>query len=114
MTIIENGGNLLKLKLSFPALKKPAKPEDFVLIKTNKRGCPNVYSNVYENSCKLVKDGQDSIPLKELVNEEWYGCCVLHIKRLFIGKSKTITIAAMTGLVDKIKSSFLDDYSDED
>ena len=98
-----------------PALKKLAKPEGFILIKTNKSGYLNVYANVYENFCKLASlDGRDSIPLKELVNEEWYGYCVLHIKRLFIGKSKTITIVPMRGLADEIKSSFLDDYSDGD
>ena len=36
------------------------------------------------------------------------------IKHLFFGISKTITIVAMRRLVDEIKSSFLDDYSDED
>ena len=99
------------------SFKKLDKPEDFFLIKTNKSGCLNVYTDVYDNSCKfasLVEDGQDSTPLKELVNEEWYGCCVLHIKRLFIGTSKTITVVAMRGLVGEIKLSFLDDYSDED
>ena len=65
-------------KLSFPALKKLAKPEGFVIIRGNKRATQNVYAKVYGNSCKLVslvEDGQNSIPLNELVNEEWYGCC---------------------------------------
>ena len=103
-------------KLSSSALKKLAKPEDFILIKTNKSGYSNVYAKVFENSCKLVslvEDAQDSVPLKELVNEEWYGCCVLHIKHLFIGTSKAITIVAIRGLVGEIKS-FFEDYFDED
>ena len=95
-------------ELSIPPLKKLAKPEDFVLIKTNKSGYSNVRAKVYENSCKVasfLKDGQNSIPLKGLVNEEWYSLCVLYIKRLF-----------MRGLVGEIKSklSLSDDYSDED
>ena len=104
-------------KLSIPALKKLAKPEHFVSIKTNKNGYSNVYANVYENSCKfasLVEDGPDSIPLQELISEEWHDRCVLHIKRSFIGTGKTITIIAMRGLIGEIKLSFSDDYSDKD
>ena len=40
-------------KLSTPALKKLAKPGDFVLIKTNQSGYSNVYVKVYEKSCKF-------------------------------------------------------------
>ena len=60
-------------KLAVPALKKLAKPGDFVFIKTNKSGYSNIYAKVYENSCKLAslfEDGQDKIPPKKLVNEE--------------------------------------------
>ena len=81
-------------QLSIPPwgkLSKPPKPEDFVPIKTNKKGYSNIYDKIYENSCKfalLVEDGHDLIPLKELTGEEWYGCCILNIKRLFIGTKK--------------------------
>ena len=93
-------------ELSTPALKKLAKPEDFVLIKTNESGYSNVYVKVYKKSCKFkaLVYGRDLIPFEELIDEEWYGCCVLNIKRLFIGSSKAITIIAIEGLVSEIKS----------
>ena len=87
-------------------LSKPPKPEDFVLIKTSEKGYSNFYAKIYENSCKfslLVEDGRDLIPLKELIGKEWYGSCVLNIKRLFIGESKTITFFVMEGLVSEMK-----------
>ena len=92
-------------KLSTPVLKKLAKPGDFVLIKTNESKYSNVYVKVYEKSCKfkLLIDGRDLIPFEELIEEEWYGCCILSIKCLFIGSSKTITIIAMEGPVSEIK-----------
>ena len=51
-----------------------------------------------------------------MIGEGWYRSCVLDIKCLFIGTSKTITIAAMEGLVSEIesKTSLFDDCSDED
>ena len=53
-----------------------------------------------------------------MIDEGWYGSCVLNIKCLLIGTSKTITIVAMEGLVFEIEAIietlFFDDYSDED
>ena len=34
-------------------LSKPPKPGDFILIKTSEKGYSNVYSKIYENSCKF-------------------------------------------------------------
>ena len=69
-------------ELSNPALKKLAKPGDLVLIETNESGYSNIYAKVYEKSCKsksLVEDGQDLTPFEELIEEEWYSCCILNI-----------------------------------
>ena len=98
---------------------KLAKPGDFVFIKTNESGYSNIYAKVYEKSCKfklLVKDGRDFNRFEELIEGEWYDCCVLNIKCLCIGSSKTITIIAMEGLVSEINSklSFFDNDSEED
>ena len=51
-----------------------------------------------------------------MIGEGWYGSYVPNIKRLFIGMSKTIAIVAIEGLVSEMesKTSFFDDYSDED
>ena len=68
-------------ELSTPALKKLATPGDFVLIKTKESGYSNVYAKVYGKSCKfklLVEDGRDLIPFEEIIEEEWYGCCIKH------------------------------------
>ena len=62
--------------LSILALKKLAKPYDFIFIKTSKSGYSNVHAKVHENSYKfasLLEDGRDLIPIKELIKEEWYG-----------------------------------------
>ena len=105
-------------ELSTPALKKLAKSGDFVLIKTNESRYSNVYVKVYEKSCKLKSsvDGPDLIPFEELIEEEWYGCCVLNIKLFFIGSSKIITTISMEGLVSEIESKlfFFDDDSYDD
>ena len=105
-------------ELSTPALKKLAKPGDFVLIKTYESGYSHVYVKAYEKSCKFksLVDCQNLIPFEEVIEEEWYGCCVPNIKRLFIGSSKTFTIIAMEGRVSEMKSklSFFNDDSDED
>ena len=87
-------------ELSTSALMKLAKPGDFILIKTNESGYLNIYVKVYEKFCKFksLVDGRDLIPFKELVEEEWYGCCVLNIKCFLIGSSKTVTIIAMEGI----------------
>ena len=99
---------------------KKLKAEDFELVKDSKVG-RNVYTKIYTKKsgkvkCRVsLKSPKDTIPIDELVDENFEGSCILRLYRAYLGSTKSRTLSVEENLVKKmdIMESYFDDLSDE-
>ena len=96
------------------------KPEEFELVKHSKVG-RNIYAKIYTRKsgkvkCSVsLKSPKDTIPIDELVEENFEGSCILWLYHAYLGSTKSITLSVEEILVKKIDTmeSYFDDLSDE-
>ena len=99
---------------------KKLKAEDFELVKDSKVG-RNVYTKIYKKKsgkvkCRVsLKSPKDTIPIDELVDENFEESCILKLYHAYLGSTKSITLSVEEILVKKmdIMESYFDDLSDE-
>ena len=97
------------------------KPEEFLLIKDSKVG-RTVYAKIYTRKSRKVKchislkSPKDTIPIDELVEENFEGSCVLRLYHAYLGSTKSTTLSAEEILVKNmdIIESYFDDESDSE
>ena len=96
------------------------KPEDFELVKDSKVG-RSVYTKIYTRKsgkvkCRIsLKSPKNTIPIDELVDENFEGSCILRLYHAFLGSTKSITVSVEKILIKEmdITESYFDDLSDE-
>ena len=101
--------------------RKKLKPEEFELVKDSKVG-RNVYAKIYTRKsgkvkCRVsFKSPKDTIPIDELVEENFEGSCILRLYHTYLGSTKSITLSVEEILVKKmdIIESYFDDESDSE
>ena len=75
---------------------KKLKPEEFELVKDSKVG-RNVYAKIYMTKSGKVKCAlkslKDTIPIDELVEENFEGSCILRLYHAYLGSTKSITLS---------------------
>ena len=77
---------------------KKLKPEELELVKDSKVG-RNVYAKIYtRKSCKVkcqisLKSPKNTIPIDELVDENFEGSCILRLYHVYLGSTKSITLS---------------------
>ena len=98
------------------------KPEEFELVKDSKVG-RNIYAKIYTRKfgkikCRVsLKSPKDTIPLDELVDENFEGSCILRLYHAYLGSTKSITFSVEEIFVKKmgiIESYFDDELDSED
>ena len=97
------------------------KPEEFELVKDSKVG-RNVYAKIYTRKsgnvkCRVsLKSPKDTIPIDELVEENFEGSCILRLYHAYLVSTKSITLSVEEILVKKmdIIESYFDDESDSE
>ena len=96
------------------------KPDEFELAKDSKVG-RNVYAKIYTKKSGKVKcrasfkSPKDTIPIDELVDENFEGSCILTLYHAYLGSTKSITLSVEEILVKKrdIMESYFDWSSEE-
>ena len=96
------------------------KPEDFELIKDSKVG-RSVYTKIYTRKsgkvkCRIsLKSPKNTIPIDELVDENFEGSCILRLYHAYLGSTKSITFSVEEILIKEmdITESYFDDLLDE-
>ena len=96
------------------------KHEDFELIKDSKVE-RSVYTKIYTRKsgkveCRIsLKSPKNTIPIGELVDENFEGSCILRLYHAYLGSTKSITFSVEEILVKEmnITESYIDDLSDE-
>ena len=100
---------------------KKLKAEDFELVKDSKVG-RNVHTKIYTKKsgkvkCRVsLKSPKDTIPIDELVDENFEGSCILKgLYHAYLGSTKSVTLSVEEILVEKmdIMEAYFDDLSDE-
>ena len=77
---------------------KKLKPEDFELVKGSKVG-RSVYAKIYSRKsgkvkCRIsLKYPKDTIPIEELVDENFEGSCILRLYHAYLGSTKSIMLS---------------------
>ena len=95
------------------------KPEEFELVKDSKVG-RNVYAKIYMRKSGKIKcwvsfkSPKDTIPIDELVDENFEGSCILRLYHAYLGSTKSVTLSVEEILATKrdIMESYFDDLSD--
>ena len=96
---------------------KKLNPDSFELVKSGKHG-QNVHAKIYTRAsgkakCKiseLVDKRRVSIPLEDLVDENFEGSCILKLYQAYVGSTKSICLSVEEILVtDKEDSSYFDE-----
>ena len=98
---------------------KKLKPEDFELVKDSKVG-RNAYTKIYTRKsgkvkCRIsLKSPKNTIPIDELVDENFEGSCILRLYHAYLGSTKTITLSVEEILVQErdTMESYFDDEAD--
>ena len=100
---------------------KKLKPEDFELIKDNKVGrsvYAKIYSRKYEKAkCSIsLKSPKNTIPIEELVDENFEGSCILKLYHAYLGSTKSITHSVEEILVKEMNAMelYFDGESDSE
>ena len=101
---------------------KKLKREDFELVKNSKVG-RSVYAKIYARKsgkakCRVsLKSPKNTIPIEELVDENFEGSCILKLYHAFLGSTKSITLSVEEILVKEMNTmeSYFDgeSYSEE-
>ena len=97
------------------------KSEEFELVKDSKVG-RNVYAKIYTKKsgkvkCRVsFKTPKDTIPIDELVDENFKGSCILRLYHAYLGSTKSITLSVEEILTTRrnIMESYFDLESDTD
>ena len=96
---------------------KKLKAEDFELVKDSKVG-RNVYTKIYTKKsgkvkCRIsLKSPKDTIPIDELVDENFEGSCILRLCHTYLGLTKSITLSVEEILIRDMGTMEL--YFDDD
>ena len=101
--------------------ERKLKPKEFELVKDSKVG-RNVYAKIYTRKSGKVKchvslkSPKHTIPIDELVEENFEGSCILRLYHAYLGSTKSITLSVEEILVEKmdIIESYFDDESDSE
>ena len=96
------------------------KPEDFELLKDSKVG-RSVYTKIYTRKsgkvkCRIsLKTPKNTIPIDELVDENFEGSCNFRLYHAYLRSTKSITVSVEEILVKEmdITESYFDNLSDE-
>ena len=99
---------------------KKLKAEDFELVKDSKVG-RNVYTKIYTKKsgkvkCRVsLKSPKNTIPIDELVDENFEGSCILRLYHTYLGSTKSTTLSGEEILIKEMDTmeSYFDDLSDE-
>ena len=97
------------------------KPEDFELIKDSKVG-RYIYTKIYTRKsgkvkCRIsLKSPKNTIPIDELVEENFKGSRILRLYHAYLGSTKSITLTLEEILVKGMDTmeSYFDDDTDSD
>ena len=100
--------------------RRKLKPEEFELVKDSKVG-RNVYAKIYTRKsgkvkCRVsFKSPKDTIPIDELVDENFEGSFILRLYHAYLGSTKSITLSVEEILATKrdIMESYFDWESKE-
>ena len=100
---------------------KKLTPEDFQLVKDSKV-LRSVYAKIYARKsgkakCRVsLKSPKNTIPMEELVDENFEGSCILKLYCTYLGSTKSITLLVEEILVKKMNSmeSYFDGESDSE
>ena len=100
---------------------KKLKPEDFELVKDSKVG-RSVYTKIYTRKsgkvkCRIsLKSTKDTIPIDELVDENFEGPCILKYYHAYLGSTKSITLSVEEILIKEMDTmeSHFDGESDSE
>ena len=88
---------------------KKLKPEDFELVKDSKFG-RSVYAKIYARKsgkakCRIsLKSPKNTIPIEELVDENFEGSCILKLYYAYLGSTKSITLSVEEILVKEMNT----------
>ena len=78
--------------------RKKLKAEDFELVKNSKVG-RSVYAKIYARksgkaNCRVsLKSSKNTIPIEELVDENFEGSCILKLALAYLGSTKSIILS---------------------
>ena len=108
-------------RLVFKVNGKKLKPEDFELVKDGKVG-RNVYTKIFTRNsgkvkCRIsLKSPKNTIPIDELVDENFEGCCIIRLYLAYLRSTESITFSVEEILVKKMDTmeSYFDDESDSE
>ena len=97
------------------------KPEEFELVKDGKVE-RNIYAKIYTRKsgkvkCRVsLKSPKDTIPMDELVEENFEGSCIFRLYHAYLGSTKSLTLSVEEILVKKmdIMESYFDNESDSE
>ena len=88
---------------------KKLKPEDFELIKDNKVG-RSVYAKIYlrksgKAKCRIsLSSPKNTIPIEELVDDNFEGSCILKLYHAYLGSTRSITLSVEEILVKEMNA----------
>ena len=97
------------------------KPEDFELIKDNEVG-RSVYAKIYSRKsgkakCRIsLGSPKNTIPVEELVDENFEGSCILKLYHAYLGSTRSITLSVEEILIKEMNAmeSYFDGESDSE
>ena len=95
------------------------KPEHFELIKDSKVG-RSIYTKIYTRKsgkakCRIsIKSPKNTVPIDELVDENFEGSCILRLYHTYLGSTKSIKFSVEEILVKDTMESYFDDETDSD
>ena len=100
---------------------KKLKPEDFELVKDSKVG-RSVYTKIYKRKsgkvkCRIsLKSPKNTIPIDELVDENFKGSCILKLYHAYLGSTKSLTLSVEEILVKEMDTmeSYFDDETESE
>ena len=100
---------------------KKLKPNDFDLIKDNRSG-RKVYAKIYSRKsgkakCSLLLgSSKNTIPIEELVDENFEGSCILKLYHAYLGSTPSITLSIEKIFVREIAAaaSYFDESDSEE
>ena len=88
---------------------KKLKPKDFELVKNSKVGRP-VYAKIYarnsgKGKCRVsLKSSKNTIPIEELVDENFEGSCILKLYHVYLRLTKSIPLSVEEVLVKEMNT----------
>ena len=97
------------------------KPEDFELIKDSKVG-RSVFAKLYSRNsgkakCRIsLGSPKNTIPVEELVDENFEGSCILKLYHAYLGSTRSITLSVEEILIKEMNTmeSYFDGESDSE